>query len=476
MMTKRTMIREILKDKIIDCEATVKGWVRSVRKSKSFSFLVLNDGSCQGDLQIIVDDVVDNYEDISSLLTGSAIAVTGQLVESGGKGQSVEMQGKSVEIIGIADESYPLQKKGTSLEFLREVAHLRPRTNTFGAVFRIRHALAMATHKFFSDRGFYYLNSPIISGIDGEGAGEMFRVSTIDPLAYKKDSSGEVDYNEDYFGKEASLCVTGQLEAECFAMGLGATYTFGPTFRAENSNTPRHLAEFWMIEPELAFADLEENADLAADYIKYLIAYTLENCREEMEFLNHRPKVKGGNLGDSINGKVDHIKTLEHVRDSEFIRITYTEAVDILSKSGKKFEFPTDWGEELQTEHERFLADEHFKGPVIVTDYPKDFKAFYMKQNDDGKTLRAMDVLVPGVGEIIGGSQREDDLEKIKSLMAEKGIEEKDYWWYLELRKFGSVPHSGFGLGFERAVMYVTGMNNIRDCIPFPRTPKNLDF
>ena len=291
-MTKRILIRDIFKEehheKLIDSEATVKGWLRSVRKSKSFSFLVLNDGSSQGNLQIIVDDVVDNYDEISSLLTGSAIAVTGQLVESGGKGQSVEMQGKSVEIIGLVDENYPLQKKATSLEFLREVAHLRPRTNTFGAVFRIRHALAIGTHKFFSERGFYYLNSPIISGIDGEGAGELFRVSTIDPLKYKTDTAGNVDYNEDYFGKEASLCVTGQLEAECFAMGMGATYTFGPTFRAENSNTPRHLAEFWMIEPELAFADLEENAELAADYIKYLIDYTLKNCLEEMEFLNHR--------------------------------------------------------------------------------------------------------------------------------------------------------------------------------------------
>jgi len=475
-MSQRTIINKIFKENIVDCEVTVKGWVRSVRKSKTFAFIVLNDGSCQTNLQIIVDDVIDDYALVSGLLTGSSIAVTGALVASGGKGQTVEMQGKKVQLIGAVDESYPLQKKATSLEFLREQAHLRPRTNTFGAVFRIRHALAMATHKFFDGRGFYYLNSPIVTGIDGEGAGEMFRVSTMDLHQLKKDDRGEVDFSGDYFGQEASLCVTGQLEAECFAMGLGATYTFGPTFRSENSNTARHLAEFWMIEPEVAFADLAENAQLAADYIKYLIAYTLKNCPAEMEFLNHRPRVKGGLFGESINGKIDHIKTLEHVRDSEFIKITYTEAIKILAAADKKFEFPTNWGDELQTEHERFLAEEHFKGPVIVTDYPKNFKAFYMKQNDDGKTVRAMDVLVPGVGEIIGGSQREENLEKLRSLMREKDMSETDYWWYLDLRKYGSVPHSGFGLGFERAIMYITGMSNIRDCIAFPRTPKKLDF
>lgn len=459
----RTAIRKIFEEKIVGENYTVKGWVRSVRKSKKFSFMVINDGSSQMSLQAIVDADLANYEEVSSLLIGSSVSITGTLVESRGK-QPVEMQAKLVEIIQATDESYPLQKKATSLEFLREQAHLRPRTQTFGAVFRVRHALAMATHEFFSDRGFYYLNSPIISAVDGEGAGEMFKVSTLD-LAKVPVKNGKADHSEDYFGKEVSLCVTGQLEGECYALALGAIYTFGPTFRAENSNTARHLSEFWMIEPEVAFADLNEIAGLATDYIKHLIKRALEKCPEEMEFLASREGAPEG-----------LVEMLTHVRDSDFIRITYTEAVKILESSGKKFEYPCSWGAELQTEHERFLTEEHFKMPVIVTDYPKEFKAFYMKQNDDGKTVRAMDVLVPGIGEIIGGSQREDNLEKLEARMDHDKMDKSGYWWYMDLRRYGSVPHAGFGLGFERAIMYITGMSNIRDAIPFPRTPKNCDF
>lgn len=459
----RTAIRKIFEEKIVGENYTVKGWVRSVRKSKKFSFMVINDGSSQMSLQAIVDADLGNYEEVSSLLIGSSVSITGTLVESRGK-QPVEMQAKLVEIIQATDESYPLQKKATSLEFLREQAHLRPRTQTFGAVFRVRHALAMATHEFFSDRGFYYLNSPIISAVDGEGAGEMFKVSTLD-LAKVPVKNGKADHTEDYFGKEVSLCVTGQLEGECYALALGAIYTFGPTFRAENSNTARHLSEFWMIEPEVAFADLNEIAGLATDYIKHLIKRALEKCPEEMEFLASREGAPEG-----------LVEMLTHVRDSDFIRITYTEAVKILESSGKKFEYPCSWGAELQTEHERFLTEEHFKMPVIVTDYPKEFKAFYMKQNDDGKTVRAMDVLVPGIGEIIGGSQREDNLAKLEARMDHDKMDKSGYWWYMDLRRYGSVPHAGFGLGFERAIMYITGMSNIRDAIPFPRTPKNCDF
>ncbi|WP_417335178.1 asparagine--tRNA ligase [Halobacteriovorax marinus] len=464
---ERFLLKKIFKDEIVDCDAVVKGWIKSIRKSKKFSFMMINDGSCQGDLQIIIDATIDNYEEVSSLLIGSSVAITGALVPSGGRGQKVEMQAKSVEIIGRSDETYPLQKKATSLEFLREQAHLRVRTNTFGAVFRIRHELAQATHRFFSNQGFYYLNSPIITSVDGEGAGEMFRVSGLDAKNPPLNDAGEVDFTKDYFGKETSLCVTGQLEGECFASGLGAIYTFGPTFRAENSNTPRHLSEFWMIEPEVAFADLDDVAKLAGDYIQYMISEVLKNCEDEMNFLVNR---HGGNLDES------HLEMLKLVRDTPFTKITYTEAIDILNASGESFEFPTTWGNELQTEHERFLAEKHFKGPVIVTDYPADCKAFYMKQNPDGKTVRAMDVLVPGVGEIIGGSQREEDYDKIVAKMDKDGMDKEGYWWYLDLRKYGSVPHAGFGLGFERVIMYITGMSNIRDVIPFPRNPGNCDF
>jgi asparaginyl-tRNA synthetase len=468
----RTLVKNIIAENMIDVDATVKGWIRSVRNSKKFSFIVLNDGSCQDSLQIIVDEVLPNYAEVAALLSGSAVAITGRLVKGGGKVQSIEMQAKSVEIIGKTDESYPLQKKATSLEFLRENAHLRIRTNTFGAIMRVRHHLAMATHEFFSKRGFFYLNSPIISGVDAEGAGEMFTISTLatDITKAPKTKEGKLDFTRDYFGKETFLAVTGQLEGECYAMGLGAIYTFGPTFRSENSNTTRHLSEFWMIEPEVAFADLDEIAELAADYIKYLISYSLEHASKELEFLFSR---------EESTAPQNHLEILKHVRDSKFHRVTYTEAMDILSKVDpkvKKFEYPTQWGNELQTEHERYLAEEHFKMPVIVTDYPKEFKAFYMKLNPDGKTVRAMDILVPGIGEIIGGSQREDNLERLEKRMDEMNMHKDPLWWYLDLRRFGSVPHAGFGLGFERALMYITGVNNIRDVIPFPRTPKNCDF
>lgn len=468
----RLLVKDIIKENIVDVDATVKGWIRSVRNSKKFSFVVLNDGSCQHSLQIIVDEVLPNYAEVAALLSGSAVAITGRLVKGGGKVQSIEMQAQTVEIIGKVDESYPLQKKATSLEFLREQAHLRIRTNTFGAIMRVRHHLAMATHEFFSKRGFFYLNSPIISGVDAEGAGEMFTISTLatDITKAPKTKEGKLDFSKDYFGKETFLAVTGQLEGECYAMGLGSIYTFGPTFRSENSNTTRHLSEFWMIEPEVAFADLDEIASLATDYIKYLISYSLEHALPELEFLFNR---------EETTTPKDHMEMLKHVRDSKFIRITYTEAIEILSKvdpAVKKFEYPTVWGNELQTEHERFLAEEHFKMPVIVTDYPKEFKAFYMKLNTDGKTVKAMDILVPGIGEIIGGSQREDNLERLEKRMDEMNMHKDPLWWYLDLRRFGSVPHAGFGLGFERALMYITGVNNIRDVIPFPRTPKNCDF
>ena len=469
----RISIKNVLIEKPINSELTVNGWIRSIRNSKSFSFMVLNDGTCQGTLQVVFDSDMAGYDEVSKLMIGSCVSAKGKIVESQGKGQSVEMQAQEIEIFGKTSEDYPLQKKATSLEFLREQAHLRPRTNLFGAVFRIRHHMAMATHKFFSDRGFYYLNSPILTAVDAEGAGEMFNVTTMDLGKIKTNDKGDVDFSSDYFGKQASLCVTGQLEAECFAMGMGSVYTFGPTFRAENSNTPRHLSEFWMIEPEVAFMDLQGNANLAADYTKYLINYVFEHASDEMQALSNYHKFQAKQNKESF---VDHLPVLEKVKDSKFERVSYTEAISILSKSNKKFDFKPEWGVELQTEHERFLSEEYFNGPVIVTDYPKECKAFYMKQNDDGKTVRAMDVLVPGVGEIIGGSQREESLDKLLLRIEEMGLDKDPLWWYIELRKFGTAPHSGFGLGFERAIRYVTGMKNIRDVIPFARTPKNCDF
>ena len=473
---KRLTLKEALLGEQVNTEVKVMGWVRSIRKSKAFCFIILNDGSCQKNLQIIVDDIIPGYENFSTALAGTSMSIKGKLVHSGGKNQGIEMQGSHIEILGECDDSYPLQKKGTSLEFLRDVAHLRSRTNTFGAIFRVRHALAMATHQFFDKKGYYYLNSPIITGNDCEGAGELFQVTTLPLSKLPHLEDGKLDYTRDYFNKPTFLTVSGQLEGETHAMGLGAVYTFGPTFRSENSQTARHLSEFWMIEPEVAFAHLEDVADLAAEYIKFLISYSLENCKDELEFLNQRPRLKKGKLGDSPNGKIAHLEVLKTVRDSEFVHITYTKAIEILEQADEKFEYSTKWGEDLQTEHERFLTEKHFKSPVIVTDYPKEIKSFYMKTNQDGKTVRAMDVLVPGVGEIIGGSEREDRLDILIANMKEKGIDQKGLDWYLDLRRFGTAPHSGFGLGFERAVMYITGMSNIRDVIPFPRTPRNCEF
>ncbi|HAZ13479.1 MAG: asparagine--tRNA ligase [Bdellovibrionales bacterium GWA2_49_15] len=465
MLKELTTIREIFKGDLVGREVMIAGWVRSVRKGKAFSFVAMNDGSTQENFQIVVDQKLANYDEVSGLLLGSSVEFKGMLVKSQGKGQTVEMQATSANVVCKTNEEYPLQKKSTSYEYLREIAHLRPRTQTFGAVFRLRSILSFATHEFFTKRGFYYLHSPIITAVDAEGAGEMFNVTTLD-LNKLPTTGGKVDYSQDYFGKKTNLTVSGQLGGECFAMGLGKVYTFGPTFRSENSNTARHLAEFWMIEPEVAFADLDDNAALGADYIKFLINAALTHGAKEMEFLDKLAKEQGENL----------IANLELVRDRDFVRITYTEAVEIVKKSGQKFEYLCDWGHELQTEHEKYLTDVHFRGPVIVTDYPKQCKAFYMKQNADGKTVRAMDILVPGVGEIIGGSQREDDFGKLMQRVEELKMNKESLWWYFDLRRFGSVPHAGFGLGLERAVMYITGMKNIRDVVPFPRTPKNADF
>ena len=466
-------IKKLFSENIVDTTVSVNGWIRSIRKNKNFSFMVINDGSCQGTLQVILDLDMPGYDEVSSLLAGSCVNVKGLSVKSQGKGQSLEVQAKEVIVYGKAGEDYPLQKKATSLEFLREQAHLRSRTNLFGAIFRVRHQLAMATHQFFSNRGFYYLNSPILTAVDAEGAGEMFNVTNMNLSDLPKNDKGEINYKEDYFGKPVHLCVTGQLEGECFAMGMGSVYTFGPTFRAENSNTHRHLSEFWMIEPEVAFMDLDGNAKLAEDYVRFMINFAFEYASDELEALQkyHQFSAKQ-NKTDYVN----HLEVLKQVKDTAFEKITYTKAIEILEGCGEKFEFKPIWGEELQTEHERYLAEKHFKGPVIVTDYPKACKAFYMKQNDDGKTVRAMDVLVPGVGEIIGGSQREESYDKLLTRIKEMGMEEEPLWWYLELRKFGSAPHSGFGLGFERMIQYVTGMHNIRDVIAFPRTPMNCDF
>lgn len=464
MIEKKIKIRDILEKKDPGKEVHVKGWVRTRRGSSKVAFIALNDGSVIHHIQIVVDVAKFDEDLIKSITTGSCIGVTGKLVESQGKEQSVEIQAEEIEVYGTADpDSYPLQKKGHSLEFLREIAHLRPRTNTFGAVFRIRHAMSYAIHKFFNDKGFYYLHAPIITGSDAEGAGEMFRVTVLDDRNPPLNEEGKVDYQKDFFGKETNLTVSGQLEGELGALALSEVYTFGPTFRAENSNTPRHLAEFWMIEPEMAFYDIHDNMDLAEEMLKYLIGYTLEKCRDDLEFLNKM-------YDEELIGR------LEHITESDFVRMDYTEAIDILAGSGRKFEFPVRWGLDLQAEHERYLVENHCKKPVILTDYPKEIKAFYMWQNEDGKTVRAMDVLFPKIGEIIGGSQREERYEKLHSRISELGIPGKDLWWYLETRKFGTAPHSGFGLGFERLILFVTGMSNIRDVIPFPRTPKNAEF
>ena len=448
-------------------EIIVKGWVRTRRGNKNVSFIALNDGSTINNIQIVVDNANFDENELKKITTGACIGVTGTLVQSMGKGQSVEIQATSIEVYGEADpETYPLQKKGHSMEFLREIAYLRPRTNTFGAVFRIRHNMAMAIHTFFHQRGFYYFHTPLITASDCEGAGQMFTVTTMDLENLPKTEEGKVDYNQDFYGKHASLTVSGQLEGELGALSLGEIYTFGPTFRAENSNTPRHLSEFWMIEPEMSFYDINDNMQLAEDFVKFCLTWALENCKDDIQFLN-----------DMFDKEL--IDRINFVLANDFVRLTYTEGVQILEeavKNGKKFEFKVGWGIDLQSEHERYLVEEHFKRPVILTDYPKEIKSFYMKQNDDGKTVRAMDVLFPKIGEIIGGSEREADYEKLKTRAAEMGVPEKDIWWYLNTRRWGSAPHSGFGLGFERLLLFVTGMSNIRDVIPFPRTPNNLEF
>ena len=463
----RTVIVDALKRTDFGAEVNIKGWVRTRRGNKNVSFIALNDGSTINNIQVVADNDKFGDEYLKPITTGACISVTGKLVESLGQGQHVEIQAEKIEIYGIADpESYPLQKKGHTMEFLREIAHLRPRTNTFGAIFRVRHNMAMAIHTFFHERGFFYFHTPIITASDCEGAGQMFQVTTMNLYDLKKDETGQIDYSNDFFGKQASLTVSGQLEGELAAMSMGAIYTFGPTFRAENSNTPRHLSEFWMIEPEVAFNEIADNMQLAQDFIQYCVKWAIDNCKDDLDFLC--------NMYDK-----ELIERLNFVVNNDFERVTYTKGVEILEAAvakGQKFEFPVSWGTDLQSEHERYLVEQHYKKPVILTDYPKEIKSFYMKQNDDGKTVRAMDVLFPKIGEIIGGSQREEDYEKLKTRADEMGVPTKDIWWYLETRKFGTAPHSGFGLGFERLLLFVTGMSNIRDVIPFPRTPNNAEF
>ncbi|HHV98260.1 MAG TPA: asparagine--tRNA ligase [Clostridiaceae bacterium] len=463
---KSTLIRQLYKDtnNYINQPVKVSGWVRTVRDSKSFGFIELNDGSFFKNVQIVFEDgKIDNFKEICKLNVGSAIIVEGKLVETPEAKQPFEIKADKITIEGACAPDYPLQKKRHSFEFLRTIAHLRPRTNTFSAVFRIRSIAAYAIHKFFQERNFVYVHTPIITGSDCEGAGEMFRVTTLDLDNLPRDNEGNIDFTKDFFGRETNLTVSGQLEAETYAMAFRNVYTFGPTFRAENSNTARHASEFWMIEPEIAFADLNDNMELAEDMLKYIINYVLENAPEEMEFFN--------NFIDKAL-----LDRLHNIVNSEFGHITYTEAIKLLEKENEKFEYPVKWGSDLQTEHERFLTEQVFKKPVFVTDYPKDIKAFYMRLNDDGKTVAAMDLLVPGVGEIIGGSQREERFDLLEKRMNELSLSLEDYWWYLDLRKYGGTKHAGYGLGFERAIMYITGMSNIRDVISFPRTPKTAEF
>ncbi|KAA6348091.1 Asparagine--tRNA ligase [termite gut metagenome] len=464
MELKRTKIADLINATELSREVCVKAWVRTRRGNKNVAFIALNDGSTIHTIQVVVDIAQFGEEFLKPITTGACIRVNGLLVESQGQGQTAEIQAKEIEIYGTADPAtYPLQKKGHSLEFLREIAYLRPRTNTFSAIFRIRHHLAFAIHDYFNKQGFYYFHTPLITGSDAEGAGSMFQVTTLDTTNPPKTEDGKIDYSQDFFGCPTNLTVSGQLEGELGAMALGGIYTFGPTFRAENSNTPRHLAEFWMIEPEIAFNDIKDNMDLAEDFLKYVISYALKHCKDDIEFLN---KMYDNELIDRLN----------FVLNNQFVRLTYTEGVGILEKSGKKFEFPVYWGADLQSEHERYLVEEHFKCPVILTDYPKEIKSFYMKQNEDGKTVRGMDVLFPKIGEIIGGSEREADYDKLMNRVNELNMSLDSLWWYLDTRKFGTAPHAGFGLGFERLVLFITGMQNIRDVIPFPRTPKNAEF
>lgn len=474
-------IKQILAAAAVGTEITVKGWVRTKRDSKNVVFININDGSVIHNIQAVVEAGIVDDETLKLVTTGSCIAATGTLVASQGSGQSVELQVSSIQVYGTADpEKYPLQPKRHSLEFLREIGHLRARTNTFSAILRVRHALAFAIHKYFNDNGFFYLHTPIITGSDAEGAGEMFRVTTLDPKNPPLNEDGSINYKEDFFGKETNLTVSGQLEGELGAMALSKVYTFGPTFRAENSNTTRHLAEFWMIEPEVAFNELADNMELAEDFTKYVIRYALENCADDLAFLENRLKEEEKNKKQDERSELALIEKLKFVVDNEYEKLTYTEAIKILLNSKRhkegKFQYPVEWGIDLQSEHERYLVEKHFKKPVILTNYPKDIKAFYMKLDEDGKTVRAMDVLFPGIGEIIGGSQREDDHDKLWARCQEVGIPHEAIWWYLETRQFGSAPHAGFGIGFERLVMFVTGMSNIRDVIAFPRTPKSAEF
>ena len=458
-------LRELQKNtsKYLEQEVTLNGWVKKIRSQKNFGFIELNDGTFFNGIQIVFGEELENFAEISKLTISSSIKVTGVVVESQGAGQDYEIKATEISVYQKSDSDYPLQNKRHSFEFLRTIAHLRPRTNAFFATFRVRSILSYAIHKFFQEKNFVYVQTPIITGSDAEGAGEMFRLTTMDINNIPKTESGEVDYKQDFFGKEANLTVSGQLNVETFATAFKNTYTFGPTFRAERSNTPKHAAEFWMMEPEIAFADLVVNMDIIEEMIKYIVNYVRKNAAEEMEFFNKWVD----------KGLFERLDTLVN---SKFDRITYTEAIEILKNSKEKFEYEVEWGIDLQTEHERYLAEKHFKKPVFVTDYPKDIKAFYMKLNEDGKTVRAVDLLAPGIGEIVGGSQREDDYDVLLGKINEMGLKEKDYWWYLDLRKYGSVPHSGFGLGFDRMLMYITGMTNIRDVIPFPRTNKNLEF
>ena len=462
---KTATIKELYaqKENYLNKKIKINGWVRTVRASKNFGFIELNDGTFFSNLQVVFDENLANYKEVSKIITGSAIRVFGELVESPGAKQPFELKAESIEVEGLSTPDYPLQKKRHTFEYLRTIAHLRPRTNTFAAVFRVRSVAAYAIHKFFQERDFVHVHTPIITGSDAEGAGEMFQVTTLDFDKTPRDEKKEVDFTKDFFGKETNLTVSGQLEAETYCMAFNKVYTFGPTFRAENSNTPRHAAEFWMIEPEIAFADLTDDMLLAEEMLKFTISYVLEHTPEEMQFFNSF-------VDQSL------LERLENIVKSEFGHITYSEAIEILKKSGEQFDYPAEWGLDLQTEHERYITEKHFGKPVFVTDYPREIKAFYMRMNDDGRTVAAMDLLVPGVGEIIGGSQREERLDNLEKRIEELGLHKEDYWWYLDLRKYGGTRHAGFGLGFERLIMYLTGMTNIRDVISFARTPKNAEF
>ena len=479
---RRTKIGQILAEGKAGTDLCVKGWVRTKRGSKNVAFVALNDGSTINNLQLVFDVDKTDEETLRRITTGSSLSVIGTLQESQGAGQAFELIVKEAEVLGDADpEQYPLQPKKHSVEFLREIAHLRPRTNTFGAIFRIRHEMAYALHTFFHQKGFYYLNSPVLTASDAEGAGETFKVTTLDLEKVPKDEEGKVDYKQDFFEKETNLTVSGQLEGELAALAVGEIYTFGPTFRAENSNTTRHLAEFWMVEPEMAFYDLEDNMDLAEEMLKYMVRHALENCADDLAFLNKRQLDEEKSKPQNERNEMSLLERLQFVVDNDFERLTYTDAIEILKRSKpnqkKKFQYLIEeWGADLQSEHERFLVEKHFKKPVILFDYPKDIKAFYMRQNEDDKTVAAMDVLFPGIGEIVGGSQREERLEKLEKRMEEMNVPAEELSWYLDTRRFGTVPHSGYGLGFERMIQFITGMGNIRDVIPFPRTPGNCEF